>query len=367
MGDGPSSSSSSINAQRVVPAALSPSGETVLLAATPAGDRARAADVAPRDVGLPASFRSPEFNPLGPKPTGLGYAVHRPGSVGGTGADPTLPSLGVSYIVHRPVSGLTGSDLALSTREYAVNRPASAVGTGSDPALPTRGLNYSVNRPGSTGVSGSDPALPTRGLSYSVNRPGSVGVSGSDPAFPSLAFRDVDTLTGRTLASSYPHIPFEKFRTSSWGGAHTDSPPPVVASAAAVVAGSGGAGEGGGGGGERIAASDKRGGGGVPGSTNERRPCLSLCRLFREPPLHSGNRFLDGMSRFFRSRMETTLDRARHAGERLWRVGDLFRLAPSGDRVTPVSRGDYSAWAGEGWFSPRARSAGQRRRRRRVG
>ena len=200
MGVGPSSSSSSsssINEQRVVPAALSPSGETALPAATPAGDRARAADVAPRDVGLPASFRSSEFNPSAPNPTGLGYAVHRPGgSVSGTGSDPALPSLGVSYVVHPPVSGFTGSDLALSTREYAVNRPASAVGTGSDPALSTRGSSYVVhrpvsrltgsdpalttreyvvNRPASAAGTGSDPALPTRGLSYSVNRPGSVG------------------------------------------------------------------------------------------------------------------------------------------------------------------------------------------------
>ena len=99
----------------------------------------------------------------------------------------------------------------------------------------------------------------------------------------------------------------------------------------------------------------------MSGSTNERRPCLALCRLFREPTLHSGNRFLDGLSRFFRSRMETTFDRMRHAGEPIRRVGNLFRLAPSGDRVTPVGRGDY-ALTGR-WVTPRS-TGGQRKRRR---
>ncbi|XP_076456738.1 uncharacterized protein LOC143291039 [Babylonia areolata] len=80
---------------------------------------------------------------------------------------------------------------------------------------------------------------------------------------------------------------------------------------------------------------------GISSSSRAAGRCLALCQLFREPALRSGNRFLDGLSRFFRSRLETTFDRLRQSRDRIRHVGDLFRLAPSGDRVTPVARNDY--------------------------
>ena len=38
---------------------------------------------------------------------------------------------------------------------------------------------------------------------------------------------------------------------------------------------------------------------------------------------------------------QTAIGPTLNTGERLWRVGDLYRLSPSGDRITPVSSSDY--------------------------
>ncbi|KAK7091973.1 hypothetical protein V1264_009587 [Littorina saxatilis] len=115
--------------------------------------------------------------------------------------------------------------------------------------------------------------------------------------------------------SRFPNVPFIRFRTTS---VTTWLPPTAVAEDPAFFA---------------------------PPETSQSasqpRRCLALCQLFRAPTLNSGNTFMDGMSRFFRSRMETTFDRLGHERPRIRQLGDLYRLAPSGDRVTPVSRMDY--------------------------
>ena len=228
-------------------------------------------------------------------------------------------------------AGTTGTEKAQTSNGGGIMGPSHPDGA------PREGLNPA--QPSTTSQSSSDPAA-RRGPPYLFHRT-RPGQSETDP---SLSFQDVRQ---DPTVSLYPHMPSERFRTL--GESFITSAPPALEDLARRGLGEGE---------ERRLFPGVNSG---VGSGHQGRRCLALCQLFREPTLNSGNQRLDGMSRFFRSRMETTYDRLRHPPERRRFVGDLFRIAPSGDRVTLVPRGEYLL---PRWFQARGRT-GQKKRRRR--
>ncbi|KAL8569047.1 hypothetical protein ACOMHN_020490 [Nucella lapillus] len=153
--------------------------------------------------------------------------------------------------------------------------------------------------------------------------PSSHSQPANEPSTPNtVTFHDGEVSSLRNSAlTRYTLLPSRGFLDFSDSGSFTTAPTTASPN---------------GGGQESIPSSST---GGIPSYSGIR--CLPLCQLFREPALQSGNHNWDGLSRFHHSRMETTLDRLRHSGDRRRPAGNLFRLAPSGDRVTPVARRAY--------------------------